>query len=86
MILGKTRAFSEERVKEIYIVELLLKKANGLGPTTGPMSNGFHLGPAYCPGTVTSLVSRGCKITASSRVLFVRLGFRATRCTAPEGS
>jgi SRSO17 transposase len=37
-------------------------------------------------GTVVSLVSRGCRITARRRVLFLTLGFRATRCTDPDGS
>src|SRR5262249_14278463 len=37
-------------------------------------------------GTVTSLASRGCRITARRRVLVLPLGFRATRCTDPDGS
>src|SRR3954465_2956287 len=37
-------------------------------------------------GTVVSLVSRGCRIPARRRVLFLTLGFRATRCTDPDGS
>src|SRR5262249_38874455 len=37
-------------------------------------------------GTVTSLASRGCRITARRRVLVLPPGFRATRCTDPDGS
>src|SRR5262249_17689096 len=37
-------------------------------------------------GTVVSLVSRECRITARRRVLVLPLGFRATRCTDPDGS
>ena len=33
-----------------------------------------------------SLVSRECRITARRRVLVLPLGFRATRCTDPDGS
>src|SRR5262249_7307471 len=36
--------------------------------------------------TVASLVSLGCRITARRRVLVLPLGFRATRCTDPDGS
>src|SRR5262249_39291585 len=36
--------------------------------------------------TVVSLVSRECRITARRRVLVLPLGFRATRCTDPDGS
>jgi hypothetical protein len=36
--------------------------------------------------TVTSLASRGCRITASRRVLVLPLGFWDTWCTAPDGS
>ena len=37
-------------------------------------------------GTVTSLASRGCRITARRRVFAVLLGFLATRWTQPDGS
>ena len=33
-----------------------------------------------------SLVSPGCRITARRRVLVLPFGFRATRCTDPDGS
>src|SRR5262249_600345 len=52
-----------------------------------PKSPGFH-GPPFLTfsGTVVSLVSRGCRITARRRALVLPLGFRATRCTDPDGS
>ena len=50
--------------------------------------NGYEPRPYSLPfsGTVVSLVSRECRITARSRVLDLPLGFRATRCTDPDGS
>src|SRR5262245_27276109 len=35
---------------------------------------------------VGSLISRGCKVTATRRVRVLALGFRATRCRLPVGS
>src|SRR4051794_33453020 len=37
-------------------------------------------------GSVVSLASRGCRISARTRIFAVLLGFRATRCTDPDGS
>ena len=49
---------------------------------------GYPHDPYFLPfsRTVMFLASRGCRTTARRRVLVLSLGFRATRCTDPDGS
>jgi hypothetical protein len=49
---------------------------------------GYPHDPYFLPfsQTVMFLASRGCRTTARRRVLVLSLGFRATRCTDPDGS
>jgi len=87
-------AAKADRGAIVLNVERVLRQADLLGKAFDDLGE-FVKGVADTPhdpyslpfsGTVTSLASRGCRITARRRVLVLPLGFWATRCTHPDGS